>query len=174
MMTKVSQNFEQAKQKLLALPAVKTGQQWYGAKNKQEQLILKALAAFVALMLFVLIIVLPIINSAEQSQKKLDKNIKLYDSLASNAGRFASGAGGSQSGPILPVVTSQAKLRNLSLKRFEPDGDKLKVWFEDASFDSAISLIEELVANHGIQIEQINVDRSEGSGRADIRATLTR
>jgi len=156
-------------------PATQEALKWYGAKTEQEKLILKLVAAFVAIMLVVALIIQPIIKSHTTAEKKLEKSTKLYQTLASNAGKFGGASSNSSQGqPILNVVTKAAKARGLTLKRFEPDGNKLKVWFENTPFDSTIGLIEELSVSNGILAEQINVERSDKSGRADIRATLTR
>jgi general secretion pathway protein M len=72
----------------------------------------------------------------------------------------------------LAIVTEQAKRSGINLKRFEPDGDGLRIWLEDAVFDDAIRWLEELNQKHNIQIKQINVERSEDSGLVDLRGTL--
>jgi general secretion pathway protein M len=96
-----------------------------------------------------------------------------YEQLASNAHKFqGQNTSKSSNGPILAIVTQQAKRSNINLKRFEPDGDGLRIWLEDAVFDDAIRWLEELNQKHGIQIKQINVDRSDKAGRVDLRGTL--
>lgn len=174
-MQKIELALSNMQKQITAQPAAQEALKWYGSKTSQEKLILKAVVAFIGIMLVVALVVQPIIKSHAAAEKKLEKSTKLYQTLASNAGQFGGAStSGSQDQPILNVVTKAAKSRGLTLKRFEPDGNKLKVWFENTPFDTTIGLIEELAASNGILAEQINVERSDKSGRADIRATLTR
>ena len=146
---------------------------WYGSRNIRDQKIIKAIAAFIIFCLIIVLFVQPFLAKQDAYQAKLDKSLATYELLASNAHKFQSQvAGQSSDGPILALVTQQAKRSNINLKRFEPDGDGLRIWLEDAVFDDAIRWLEELNQKHNIQIKQINVERSEASGLVDLRGTL--
>jgi general secretion pathway protein M len=169
----ISQQWLTTSQKFKQLPPVISFNLWYASQNGRDQKVIKAVAAFIGICLVVVLFVQPFLAKQDLYQAKLDKSLAIYESLASNTHKFQSGSSSASSnGPILSVVTQQAKRSNINLKRFEPDGDGLRIWLEDAVFDDAIRWLEELNQKHGIQIKQINVDRSEKSGLVDLRGTL--
>jgi general secretion pathway protein M len=166
-------NWHEARQQFKQLPPVVSVNLWYGSQNSRDQKIIKAISAFLVLCLIVLLFVQPFLAKQEIYQAKLDKSLSTYELLASNAHKFQIQVSGQSSdGPILAIVTQQAKRSNINLKRFEPDGDGLRIWLEDAVFDDAIRWLEALNQNHNIQIKQIDVDRGEASGLVDLRGTL--
>ena len=69
-------------------------------------------------------------------------------------------------------MTKQAKRSNINLKRFEPDGDGLRIWLEGAVFDDAMRWLEDLNQKHNIQIKQLNVERGDKPGLIDLRGSL--
>jgi general secretion pathway protein M len=166
-------NWHDVRQQFKQLPPVVSINLWYGSQNSRDQKIIKAISAFLVLCLIVLLFVQPFLAKQENYQAKLDKSLSTYELLASNAHKFQTQVSGQSSdGPILAIVTQQAKRSNINLKRFEPDGDGLRIWLEDAVFDDAIRWLEVLNQNHNIQIKQIDVDRGEASGLVDLRGTL--
>jgi general secretion pathway protein M len=169
----LSAGLAEGQQKFKQLPPVVSFNLWYGSQNSRDQKIIKAVSAFIIFCLVIVLFVQPFLAQQAQYQAKLDKSLATYEQLASNAHKFQGQSNSkASSGPILSVVTQQAKRSNINLKRFEPDGDGLRIWLEDAVFDDAIRWLEELNQKHGIQIKQINVDRSEKSGRVDLRGSL--
>jgi general secretion pathway protein M len=166
-------NWHEGRQKFKQLPAVISFNLWYGSQNLRDQKIIKAISAFIVLCLLIVMFVQPLLAKQEAYQARLNKSLSTYELLASNAHKFQSQVSGKASdGPILAIVTQQAKRSGINLKRFEPDGDGLRIWLEDAVFDDAIRWLEELNQKHNIQIKQINVERSEASGLVDLRGTL--
>ena len=169
----ITTSWNGSKLKFKQLPPVVSFNLWYGSQNIRDQKIIKAVSAFIVFCLIIIVFVQPFLAKQDSYRAKLNKSLSIYETLATNAHKFQGQAVGSSSkGPILAVVTQQAKRSSINLKRFEPDGDGLRIWLEDAVFDDAIRWLEELNQKHGIQIKQINVDRSEKSGRVDLRGTL--
>lgn len=59
------------------------------------------------------------------------------------------------------------------LKRIEPEGnDSVRVWLEDASFDTVIVWLASLGKRHGVEINSISIDRTMVAGQVDARITL--
>lgn len=175
-MSDVKQQLAGVKTQILENPNVRQAINWYEALSARDQLIVKALSGFIAVCLFIILVIQPLIANQETYENRLNKSVKTYELLAENAHKFgpAKKGGSSSGGPVLATVTAEAKRSGIELKRFEPDNDGLRVWLENVSFDSAIRWLEELTTTHGIQISQINVDRSGNPGRVNIRASLTR
>lgn len=176
-MKKLQQNlsvsWDDGRRKFKQLPPVVSFNLWYNSQSGRDQKVVKAISALVILFLVAILFIQPFLAKQALYQGKLEKSLETYELLASNAHKFqGQSSGQSTNAPILTTVTIQAKQSNINLKRFEPDGDGLRIWLEDAIFDDAIRWLEELNQKHGIQIKQINVERSAISGRVDLRGTL--
>lgn len=163
---------DQLKDQLINHPQVKAAQSWYQSLPGRDQLIVRGVAIFVALALVFLLIYAPLIKDQQRLESKLDRAVASYNRIADNAHKFG-GATGTSGGPILSVVTQQARKSGITLSRYEQDGKGLRVWLEKVAFDEAIEWLENLQSSNGIRVSQINVDRQENPGWVDIRATLT-
>ena len=90
------------------------------------------------------------------------------------------GSGGRQgeaeiSGSLLSLVDSEAKRRKLgdALKRVQPDGSEaVRVWFEDAAFDTVLIWLDELYSRHGVEVAEMVVDAENKPGKAKLRLSL--
>lgn len=170
---KLGSNWQQSLQKLKQLPAVVSFNLWYSSQNARDQKIIKGITAFVIVFLIIVLFVQPFLAKQERYQNKLDKSITTYETLASNAHKFqGQGSNQASSAPILAIVTKQAKRSRINLKRFEPDGNGLRIWLEGAVFDDAMRWLEDLNQKHNIQIKQINVERGDKPGLVDLRGSL--
>ncbi len=155
------------------IPAVTASKQWFERQSERDQKILKALAGFVGLCVIILMFIQPFYSKQALYEAKLDKSIAVYEQLAKNAHKFQGGSGSSDSSaPILALITKQAKIAQINLKRFEPDDQNLRIWLDDVAFDNAARWLETLTRDYGINVKQISVERSDKNGRVDLRATL--
>jgi general secretion pathway protein M len=154
------------------LPAFIAGRQWFLRQTIRDQKIIKVLLAFVVSCLIIVMFIQPFYSQKPLNQTKLDKSIAVYEQLASNAHKFRGKGSSSSSTPILALITQQAKIAKINLKRFEPDDENLRIWLDNESFDHAARWLETLTRDHGIKVKQISVERGEKNGRIDLRATL--
>lgn len=155
------------------LPPVLAFEHWFLEQNERDRSIIKATGAFITGCLIIVLFVQPFYSKQAIYQAQLKKSISTYEQLASNAHKFTTNrTSSSSSTPILALITQQAKLANINLKRFEPDDDNLRIWLDNESFDSAVRWLETLTQDHGVQVKQISIDRSDKPGRVDLRATL--
>ena len=170
---KLSSNWNESLLKLKQLPPIVSFNLWYDSQNVRDQKIIKGISAFIVLCLIIVLFVQPFLAKQELYQTKLAKSIATYETLANNAHKFQGQTSNqSSSAPILAIVTKQAKRSNINLKRFEPDGDGLRIWLEGAVFDDAMRWLEDLNQKHNIQIKQINVERGDKPGLVDLRGSL--
>jgi general secretion pathway protein M len=155
------------------VPAVVASKQWFERQTERDQKILKILTGFVGLCVIVVIFVQPFYSKRGLYEAKLNKSIAVYEQLATNAHKFQGGSNSSSSSePILALITKQAKIAQINLKRFEPDNQNLRIWLDNVAFDNAARWLETLTRDYGINVKQISIERSEKNGRVDLRATL--
>lgn len=170
---KIKSHAAKGQQSFLKLPPVAAFNLWYSDQNTRDRKIIKAISIFIAFCLVIVLFVQPFVTQQSAYQAKFDKSLSTYELLASNAHKFKRQTSTKTSNqPILATVSSQAKRSKINLKRFEPDGDGIRIWLEDAAFDDVALWLETLNKKHGIKIKQINVDRSDKSGLVDLRASL--
>ncbi len=154
-------------------PAVTASKQWFERQSKRDQKILKLLAGFIGICIVIVVFIQPFYSKQSLYEAKLNKSISVYEELAKNAHKFQGGAVSSSSGtPILALITQQAKIAQIDLKRFEPDDQNLRVWLDDVAFDNAARWLETLTRDHGVNVKQISIERSDKNGRVDLRATF--
>lgn len=171
-LTQIKDRWQIAFVKIQTLPTVIAGQQWFLRQSIRDQKIIKAVFGFVIICLIIVLFIQPFYSKQASYQAKLDKSVAVYEQLATNAHKFRGKGASSSSTPILALITQQAKIAKINLKRFEPDDENLRIWLDNESFDDAARWLETLTRDHGIKVKQISIDRSEKNGRIDLRATL--
>jgi general secretion pathway protein M len=165
---------EQAHQRLVSSETYKKSYSWYQALPPRDALVLKVLAVLMALALIYAWLIQPTIENIKQAESKLATELKFHQKLKQNAYlvKGSSSATLDNKGSILSRVNSLAKVKGITLKRFEPNGKTgLRVWLEKVSFDSSIDWIETLETQKGIKVEQISIDKVQ-PGIVNLRAVL--
>jgi general secretion pathway protein M len=75
---------------------------------------------------------------------------------------------------LLSLATQHAQSNNLSFKRFEPFAEGgLRVWLEDASFNSLLQWLTTLQQENGVLVKQVNIDRATQAGKVNAKLELT-
>lgn len=165
---------QQRMQQIAEHRLVKSGRHWYESLPPRDRKVVMGVGALLVLALIFSLVYAPLLRARDMAASQLERSRATYQLLAENAGRFSSVGGAASDAPLLTVVTQQARSSGISLSRYEQDGQALRIWLDKAAFDDAIGWLEELQARHGIRASQISVDKTDVSGRVDIRATLNR
>ena len=170
----LSDQWQLLQQKLLAQPSVQQTINWYNSLVKRDQLIVKSVSGLLIAALVFVMFYAPLLQSKKTAQSQLERNLSTYNLIASNAGRFGGAGQVNQGGSILGATTSLAQQQGVNLSRYEQDGVNLRVWLDKIPFDDAIAWFEALESQRGIRVSQISIDKTDRTGRVDIRATLSR
>lgn len=156
-------------------PSVRQASRWYETQNARDKWIIKILAAVLVLLLVYWLILSPAISSNKEIKSKLAKNVALYNLIADNAHRFGQvSLNNANQAPLLNLINQQAQQNGINLNRYEQSDSGVKVWLENVAFDKAISWLENLNAQSGVLVKQINVDKQTLEGHVNLRATLSR
>ncbi len=75
---------------------------------------------------------------------------------------------------LLSLVDQSAKQQGLggAMKRVEPDGGEVRIWFEGAAFDRLVGWLQKLVRENGVHVVSVTVERDETPGLVDARLRL--
>lgn len=152
----------------------KSTNNWYSQLAVKDQLIVKTLLVFVLIALVFAWVWQPVVIGKEKAEKKFNTEMNFHKKMKENAYLFtnSSDSTSTSGASILTTVNSTAKVKNIQLKRFEPDGKTgLRIWLDQVNFNSLIDWLELLETTRGIKVEQISIDRVN-SGIVNARAVL--
>jgi len=147
---------------------------WYSQLNAKDQLIVKVLSVCVLIILLVAWVWQPVANGKQEAESRFASEMTFHKKLKDNAYLFSNNSASQpgQDGSILSVINNTAKVKNIHLKRFEPEGDNgLRIWLDQVNFNSLIDWLELLETTRGIKVEQISIDKVN-SGIVNVRAVL--
>ncbi len=150
---------------------------WQGLQPRER--VVLAVGGVVVLLLFSYFLVWqPIVNARAEMQQEVQQQRALLEWMKSAAaeakslrgvdGQRVKGLGGQS---LLSLVDQSAKEQGLgsAMKRVEPDGKQVRIWFEAASFDQLIGWLEKLALKNGVRVVNVTIDRTDKPGRVDAR-----
>jgi general secretion pathway protein M len=156
--------------------------EWFAGLEARERIMLLSGAVVLAVFLVYLLVWHPVHSGYERLKSSIAEQRTTAVWMQESAARVtllrraghASGQGlGGRS--LLAVTDSTARAGGLadSLKRVEPEGSNgVRVWLEDASFDSFIAWLALLSSNHGINPDSVSMEKSKTPGLVNVRLTL--
>ncbi len=155
---------------------------WEGLQPR-ERVMLSIGAAAVLFVLIYFLLWQPVMNARIGMKREVEQQRALLQWMQEAAVeaqmlRGATGKGGGTKGlrgqSLLSLVDQTAKQQGLggAMKRVEPDGKQVRIWFEAASFDRLASWLEKLVKENGIRIVSATVERNDSPGLVDARLRL--
>jgi general secretion pathway protein M len=156
---------------------------WLESLGRREQLMVFAAAAAVLLLLLYTLLWSPLYDgysrmrdnvvAQRETAQWMEQSAQRLQQLQQSRGP-ATGALGEQS--MLALADSSARAQGLAdaLKRVEPEGSSnVKVWLENASFDTVLQWLGGLQARYGIRADTVSMERVSGvAGRINARMTL--
>nr|WP_298166339.1 type II secretion system protein M [uncultured Pseudomonas sp.] len=142
----------------------------------RDRMALGMLGAFLALMLFYLLVWQPVAGKFEQARAHHEQQRELYAYLLQNAdhARLLLKSGKTQLTPdqLQSVVTASAQQHGLALDRFDNEGQNgLQVSLTQAAFEPMLRWLSEL-QDKGVRLTEVNLDRAD-TGKVDARLTLS-
>lgn len=142
--------------------------------SARDQLALKWLAGLLVVAILVFGLISPLhrllvghkanLTAAQQTYQELTRLAPL--AMANNANIAVSATPDLNS-----EVRKQAAVNGFDIQRFEPDGNNLKVWLEEAAFSAVVAWLASL-EERGIAHTDLVVDQGAKSGYVDVRVTL--
>lgn len=153
------------------------------ALEAREQRFLFAGTLAVTVTLLYLLAVEPLIKADNRRSSDLDQAralaVRLEEVAAEvqSASRRGPSSGANRSLSLLSAVDQAAKsgLFGKAPTRIQPEGDKqVRLWFEDAVFDTLVAALPQLETRYGITIQAADIERQPGAGLVNAQLTLIR
>lgn len=158
--------------------------QWWLNRTPEERTAVTAGAVAVALLLFYLAIWLPLQHGVDNKRSLAQSQAETLvwmQAKAQELQRLAripkQNQQASSNEALLTLVDRTAKQNRLRepIQRIKPDGsDKVQLWIEGAPFDLLMGWLIQLETAQGINVESLNIDRTETSGLVNARINLQR
>ena len=157
--------------------------EWFEQLSQRERWVLIGGAVFVALLLLYLLVLEPVARARDSTATRLGASQRLFSSLqhiaaeasvARAAGTRAPSAAG---GSLLSVVDRSSREAGIrqQVTRLTPEGqDRVRLWFEQVSFDRMIGWLAGLQQQDGVQVEQLSAAPQGNAGYARVSVTLVR
>ncbi len=153
---------------------------WQGLQPR-ERIALGIGAVAVVFALFYFALWQPLMDARKTVQREVQQQRELLhwmrmaaseaQALRGSANPAGKGLGGQS---LLSLVDRSAKQQGLgdAMKRVEPDGGEVRVWFEEAAFDRLVGWLQKLAREHGVKVVSATIERGEASGLVDARLRL--
>lgn len=98
-------------------------------------------------------------EKAEQSAKRDRETLEWMHAIApqlKTGGGLAAGGGIS----VLDAVSGSAAAQGIVLQRFEPEGDRVRVWLENVEFAKAAAWMDGL-SRQGVQAQEVHFEQAD-------------
>jgi general secretion pathway protein M len=120
--------------------------------------------AVIALSIFVLssllgLMSLKLYRAAEKAQQQAIQEKQLYAWFKANVPLLGSGGSTNSQMSVLDMVSSSAGGLGINMKRFEPDGEQVRVWLEGADFSQVASWLHSL-SQQGVSAQEVHFEQS--------------
>lgn len=155
---------------------------WQGLQPR-ERIALAIGGVAVLFAMFYFLLWQPLMNARVEMQREVQQQRELLQWMRNAAaeakvlrGTSAPSGGKKRLGgqSLLSLVDSTAKRQGLgnAMKRLEPDGGEVRVWFEGAAFDRLAGWLQVLARENGVRVISATVERSDVPGGVDARLRL--
>ncbi len=157
--------------------------QWFEQLEIRERWMVGGCAVFVAITLYFVLFWQPLSNARSQLAEDIERDRTLIAELRNFQGRLTPPNGANASSQpatqALVVVVAQTAGRYTltnALQSSQPSANNasITVRFENASFDSMVSWLNELTTSHDLAVQNATVTRTTGAGRVNSTLTLSR
>jgi general secretion pathway protein M len=156
--------------------------EWLAGLDPQERLMVYSAAAVVAVILLYAVLVHPFYSSYDKLRDDVEERRTTLRWMQESALKVeqlkeanpAAGKG-MEGRSLLSVTDDAARAAGLgaALKRVEPDGSAgVRVWLEDAPFDSVIGWLDVMASRYGVEVDTASMERTEARGRINARLNL--
>lgn len=101
---------------------------------------------------------LKLYRAAEKAQQQAAQEKQLYTWLQANIPLLSSGDGNNGMS-VLDTVSSSAGGLGINMKRFEPDGEQVRVWLEGADFAQVANWLNSL-SQQGVTAQEVHFEQN--------------
>lgn len=148
----------------------------YEVATPREQLAVKVLGGFFALLLVLVVIVAPLHRYHSEARADYRQQTETLAWMQANRGLVGTVSSVKErpaGESLLSVANQGAHAAGLSFKRSEPTSDRgLNVWLEKVSFNQVVAWLGQMERDYGVVASELSASRRDEPGLVDVRLTL--
>ncbi len=154
-------------------------QHWHNLQAREQRTLLFGAVVALPLLIYSLIID-PFSQELERLEKAVNENSQLLVWMEQSAGQVKAlqGKGGVRraGGSLLSLVDSSAKKNGLggALKQVKPEGEGVRLRFEQAGFDDMVRWLGRLGSEQGVGVTTLTLERLPEVGKVNATVVLER
>jgi len=155
---------------------------WFLSLTQRERIMVQVAGSVLVVFMVYLLILEPISSNYSKNKKNVATSTQTLEWMRSAAREVKQllGGGAILEQPqgkqfVLSTIDRSARKAGLSavMKRVQPEGDSgVRVWFENAAFDELIKWLAIIEAEHGLSVNEINIEKTESTGLVNVRVFL--
>ena len=142
--------------------------QWFTGRSVSDQRVLIGIATLVGLAALYSAVWVPISDYRDQAALRENRAQLLDDWIVLNKRQLQAPRGETGSGQdtaLIPLITTSANARGLSLSRLQPESDGgVSVVVNQQPFDALLNWISHLEIDRGLTIDRISIERTANEG----------
>lgn len=156
--------------------------EWFLNLTQRERTMVQVAAAVIIVFIFYMLIIEPISNSYTKKKQNVataTETLEWMQTAAQEVKQLSGGRALSEQPrskqQALSVVDRSVRKAGLAgvMKRVQPEGESgVRVWFENAAFDELIKWLSTIESDHGLSVNEINVEQTESTGLVNVRVFL--
>lgn len=142
--------------------------------SQRDQMAARLLGVFIVIGAVIFGVIMPIYNVHTDLESELTRAEDVLTELTALAPRAMTASGTVaelNAGAMNSEIRRQAARNGIELQRFEPDGDFLRVWLEDARYPSVVQWLGSL-ETMGITHTELTMDDRPQPGMVNVRVTF--
>lgn len=141
--------------------------------SEREQRLVLLVAAFMAILLFYLLVWSPLNQSIQRNQTAIENQKELLSWVQQHANRIiqlkqSGGSAAGFSGSLTQAVNLSANQNDIMITRMQPQNDQLQVWVDEADFNNVLNWLE-AIEGQGIVIMDADFSQTSTPGQIRIR-----
>ncbi len=155
--------------------------QWLAGLSPRERIMVQLTAALLLLFLLYLLVIEPLqlgyaryqkrVTQAQQTLLWMQDAVQEVKQLSASKTENLTGERQFLPG-LIDRSVRKAGLASM-MKRIQPEGEGgVRIWFEQVGFDNFVRWLAELEQQHGLQVNEINIEQAGVSGRVNVRLYL--
>ena len=140
-------------------------QYWRSLKEQEQQLVIIASGIFI-IFIIVMGIFRPLNNAIEQAEKSQIKQQKLLVWVDKSIAQLkaAGNTKVSSTQNLSQIVNSTRGRYKITISKMQPSDDSLRLTLDSIEFNQLIEWLDELVSQHGIRVENLDLSRDDKPG----------
>lgn len=146
----------------------------YESAAPREQLAVKILGVVLLFVLALSLVVLPLhrFNTNAIADWRAQQDTLIW--MQSNRGAIGSDTQKPRAAgdTVLALANQSARNLGVTIKRYEPSGQGLNIWFEQVPFTQVVKWLEVLQRDYGVIAIEFSASKRDEPGMVDVRVTL--